>query len=169
MPATVTADETLDIVDPNDVVVGTATRAEVHRHGYLHRAVHMLVYNTRGELYVQKRSLAKDTAPGLWDTSAAGHLDSGEDYFAAAHRELREELSLTDVELEHVFNLPASSTTGYEFVRVYQCVTDAAVIPDPDEIADGRWVDELTLRQWLAREPAAFASTFLLICETLNT
>src|SRR5271156_2765821 len=88
-------DEIFDVVNDQDEVIGQRSRGEVHRLGLKHRAVHVLVFNGRGEVFLQKRSMQKDTFPGAWDSSASGHLDSGEDYDACAARELREELGLT--------------------------------------------------------------------------
>ena len=73
--------------------IGQEHRSEVHRLGLKHRAVHMCCsYNTRGAVFLQKRSVTKDTWPGAWDSSASGHLDAGETYDACAVREVREEL-----------------------------------------------------------------------------
>src|SRR5213593_3474588 len=88
------SEEIFDVVNERDEVIGQQVRHEVHRLGLKHRAVHVLVFNTRGEIFLQKRSLKKDRQPGLWDSSASGHLDSGETYDACALRELREELGL---------------------------------------------------------------------------
>ena len=73
-------DEIFDIVNERDEVIDQRTRGEVHREKLLHRAVHVLVFNARGEVFLQKRSLKKDSHPGAWDSSASGHLDSGEGY-----------------------------------------------------------------------------------------
>src|ERR1700756_3847872 len=109
------ADEIFDVVNDRDEVIGQNTRSEVHRLGLRHRAVHVLVFNRRGELFLQKRSLKKDTFPGTWDSSASGHLDSGEDYDACAVRELREELGW-NVERAPVrlFKIEACEQTGQE-------------------------------------------------------
>ncbi len=69
-------------------------RSEVHARGLRHRAVHVLVFNSRGEIFLQKRSMKKDRQPGVWDSSCSGHVDAGENYEATAVRELREELGL---------------------------------------------------------------------------
>ncbi len=84
--------EILDVVDENDVVIDRRTRGEIHRLGLKHRAVHVLVFNSAGHLFIQKRSMNKDECPGKWDCSAAGHVDSGEQYHEWAVRELHEEL-----------------------------------------------------------------------------
>jgi 8-oxo-dGTP pyrophosphatase MutT (NUDIX family) len=109
-------EEFFDVVDEKDCVTGRLARSEVHRLGLRHRATHMLVFNGRGELFLQQRSLAKDMWPGVWDSSAAGHVDSGEEYDASAVRELGEELGLTEgVEVERWFRLEATVETGMEF------------------------------------------------------
>ena len=99
-----------DVVNERDEVIGQATRPEVHRRGLMHRATHVLVFNSRGQVFLQKRSLKKDRQPGLWDSSASGHLDCGEDYDACAVRELREEIGLElRAPLQRLFKLAAMS------------------------------------------------------------
>src|SRR5262249_2148180 len=88
------AEEIFDVVNERDEVIGNRTRAEVHRLGLMHRAVHVLVFNSRGQVLLEKRSMSKVRQPGLWDSSASGHLDRGEAYDACAVRELREEIGL---------------------------------------------------------------------------
>jgi glutamine synthetase len=79
-------EEIFDVVDEADRVVGRATRAVVHREGLRHRAAHVFLLNGRGELFLQRRALGKDEHPGLWDSSAAGHLDAGERRLAPVGR-----------------------------------------------------------------------------------
>ena len=81
--------EIYNIVDENDRIIGQATRKHIHQNKLLHRSVHVLVFNSRKELFLQKRALCKDENPGLWDTSSAGHVDAGESYDDCAHRELQ--------------------------------------------------------------------------------
>src|SRR5205809_6346109 len=88
-------EEIVDVVDECDHIVGQERRSEVHRRNLRHRAVHVLVFNSKGELFLQKRSMAKATFPGAWDSSASGHLYSGEDYDPCAVRELQEEIGLS--------------------------------------------------------------------------
>ena len=158
--AQVTTVEMLDIVDAHNRIIGCAPRREVHRLGLRHRAVHMLILDGDDRIYLQRRSPHKDVDPGLWDTSAAGHVDSGEDYLDAALRELNEELALDDVRLEALCDLPARPETGEEFVRVYIGRTAGEPRPDPREIEAGGWWSQADLAEWLAREPAAFTATF---------
>src|SRR5688572_32467185 len=111
------SEEIFDVVNDRDEIIGRNTRAEVHRLGLQHRAVHVVVFNARGEIFLQKRSMKKDCFPGAWDSSAAGHLDCGEEYDVCAVRELGEELGLTLAEAPwRLFKLAATPETGMEHV-----------------------------------------------------
>jgi isopentenyl-diphosphate delta-isomerase len=154
-------EEVIDVVNCSDEVIGTASRATVHQNNLRHRAAHILVFNNSGELYVQRRSLDKDTSPGLWDTSAAGHVASCETYLAAAGRELHEELGLPqETKLEPLFKMDADVVTGFEFAWVYRCTATATVVPDPFEIMAGQWRDREQLSEWINCRPADFTTTF---------
>ena len=90
--------EYLDIVTEDNVVINKALRSECHGNPHLiHRAAHILVFNSSGQILLQKRSLNKDIQPGKWDTSVGGHVDSGETYEEAAHKELYEELDIKGI------------------------------------------------------------------------
>lgn len=162
MKTTDPQDELLDIVDANDCIVGAASRQEVHARGLRHRACHMLVLNRSGEIYLQKRSATKDNNPGLWDTSAAGHVDSGESYLDCAVRELGEELGLKVAAqaLQKEFKLEAEPATGMEFAWVYSVITDQELQPDPVEIAAAKWVEPSVLTQWIEDSPAQLTEVF---------
>lgn len=140
--------ELLDVVDKDDQVVGVKTRGEIHAQGLMHRATHILVFNSQGKLFLQKRSMSKDENPGLWDTSAAGHVDSGEDYLACAIRELDEELGISgNVSLKLLFRLPASSLTGMEHSAVYACRYDGPLKLQAEEIDEGLWISTEAMSQ----------------------
>ena len=86
--------EYLSVVDENDHVINSLARSEIHVLGLRHRAVHILIFNDQGQFFLQKRSMKKDLNKGLWDTSAAGHVDEGEEYTISAIRETSEELGI---------------------------------------------------------------------------
>ena len=87
-------EEPFDVVDAQDRVIGRAPRREVHARRWRHRSIHVLVFNAAGRVFLQKRAQSKDSCPGRWDSSCSGHLDAGEDYDAAAVRELGEEIGM---------------------------------------------------------------------------
>ncbi len=161
------SEELLDVVDADDRVVGTASRSEIHTRGLMHRAVHVLVFNRAGDLFLQKRSLAKDENPGLWDSSAAGHVDSGEDYLDCARREIGEELGIeTRVEFVVLFKLNASAITGFEHCTVYRIDYDGPLRLDPDEIDDGAWTDAAAMDARVAADDPQLTDSLRLIWRT---
>ncbi|MDE5636911.1 MAG: NUDIX domain-containing protein, partial [Alistipes sp.] len=91
--------EILDIVDEAGFPTGeTADRVRVHAEGLLHRTAHVWLLrrrNGRAEVLLQRRSENKESCPGCWDISSAGHIPAGMGFVESALRELREELGLT--------------------------------------------------------------------------
>lgn len=164
------AEEIFDVVNERDEVVGQAPRSEVHRRKLWHRAVHVLVFNARGDIFLQKRSMLKDTAAGLWDSSSSGHVDSGEDYDACAVRELREEIGLSVAQTpERLFKINPSEETGWEFCWVCRCASEGPFVLHPQEIETGAWFAAEFVTKWLAERPQEFASAFRLIWKLFLT
>lgn len=158
------SEEIFDVVNERDEVVDRRPRSEVHRLGLMHRAVHVMVFNRRGQVFLQKRSMSKDRQPGLWDSSASGHLDTGEAYDDCAVRELREEIGLNlRAPPERAFKLPASEQTDQEHVWIYRCEAEGPFILHPEEIETGGWFSPETVTQWMKDRPAEFASALLAI------
>jgi isopentenyldiphosphate isomerase len=157
-------EELFDVVNDRDEVIGRRPRREVHRLGLKHRAVHVLVFNQRGEVFLQKRSLTKDSFPGAWDSSASGHLLPGESYDCAALRELAEELGLRpERPPERLFKLAASPATDQEFVWVYRVEAEGPFTLHPEEISAGGWFPPEQVTRWLAERPGDFAGSVPLI------
>jgi isopentenyldiphosphate isomerase len=158
------SEEIFDIVNDRDEVIDRRPRREVHRLGLKHRAVHVLVFNARGEVFLQKRSMKKDTAAGQWDSSSSGHVDSGEDYDACAVRELSEEIGLRVAQSpERLFKIAARPETGWEFCWVYRCENEGPFALNPDEIERGEWFPPDTVTRWITEKPGDFARAFRLV------
>ena len=163
------SEEIFDIVDELDAVVGRSPRSEVHAQGLRHRAVHVLLFNRWGEVFLQQRSLSKDSSPGLWDSSASGHLNCGEGYDQCAPREVEEELGCPPPDLEPLFKVEACMETGQEFVWVYRASCEGPFTLHPGEIQCGVWTapDQLTL--WMEARPHDFAPALRLIWSRMRT
>jgi 16S rRNA (adenine1518-N6/adenine1519-N6)-dimethyltransferase len=152
--------ERFPVVDENDQFVSDAPRGEVHGNNLRHRAVHLFIFNRRGELFLQKRSRWKDRHPLLWDSSAAGHVEAGEEYDATAARELKEELGVT-AELTRVLKLPASESTGREFIWLYRGEHEGPFQLAKTEIEHGEFFPLEVISRWVKARPADFAPGFL--------
>jgi mutator protein MutT len=139
-------EERFPIVDEEGRVVGSATRGECHSGSkLLHPVVHLHVFNSRGEVFLQKRPEWKDIQPGKWDTSVGGHIDYGETPEQALVREVREELGITDFVPERVGQYVFESRREREFVYVHRTLYDGPVHPSAEELDDGRFwtLDEI--------------------------
>ena len=156
------SEEIFDIVNLHDQVIGQATRSVVHSTGLLHRAVHILLFNCCGELLVQKRAATKDTFPGCFDSSASGHLSTGEDYDTAAYREVNEELGVILPEdiLVKCFKIEACKETGQEFVWIYTAQSDAVVIPNLTEVESVVAMSRAQVENLLNTQPETCAPAF---------
>ena len=152
--------ELFAVVDEADRPIGAAPREEVHANNLLHRAIHILIFNSAGEVFLQFRSRSKDRNPLRWDSSAAGHVSAGEDYDETAKRELFEELSV-QIPLEKLAKLPASRRTDYEFVCLYRGRCDAGFRLNSDEIEGGGFFPPALVDAWIKARPHKFAPTFL--------
>jgi isopentenyldiphosphate isomerase len=158
------SEEFFDVVNERDEPVGRAARREVHARGLLHRAVHVLVDDGEGKIFLQKRSMKKDTSPGRWDSSSSGHVDAGEDYDTAAVRELGEELGLhTTMAPTRWFRVEACAETGAEFVWVYRLSATGPFALNADEIESGGWFTPGEITVWVRARPEEFAPAFRLI------
>lgn len=154
--------EIFDVVDAEDNVVGQKTRGEVHASKLLHRAVHVFVFNKRGDLLLQQRSMFKDAHPGVWDSSVSGHLDAGEDYLPAAIRELDEEMGIrADETPEEIARIAACENTGWEHVRLYRTKHSGSVKFPAAEVEAAAWFPVAELAGWISARPDDFASGFI--------
>lgn len=160
--------ELFDVVDENDQVVEVRKRGEVHKLNLLHRAVHGFVFDSKDQIFLQKRSMSKDSSPGLWDSSFSGHVDAGESYNTAAVREAGEELGITLIHpLIPVTKIDACRETGHEFTQVYFLRNNGPFTLHPHEIESGKWVELPELEKWVMHSPGDFAPAFLCIYKTL--
>ena len=155
-------EECFDVVDNADQVVSQLTRSEVHRRKLLHRAVHVFLFRSDMAMLIHKRSDTKEEFPSVWTSSCSGHVSAGEDYDATAVRELHEELGVESV-VERLQKFAACPDTSHEFTVLYQCISDAAVTPDPGEIAEVQWMSVDKIRLWMEQAPEDFSPAFCLL------
>jgi 16S rRNA (adenine1518-N6/adenine1519-N6)-dimethyltransferase len=154
------AGEIFDVVDENDRVTGQRPRGVVHKERLRHRAIHIFVFNRRGELFMQRRSRWKDSHPRRWDSSAAGHVNAGDTYDATAPRELQEELGVS-APLERIGEIAACRATGWEFVHLYRAVHEGPFRLPPAEIECGGFFPVEEIERWIESRPEDFATGFI--------
>ena len=133
-------EELFPLVDEVGNILGSITRGEAHNGSKaLHPVVHLHLFNSRGELYLQKRPEWKDIQPGKWDTACGGHIDLGENVEQALQREVGEELGITDFDAEPLGQYVFESKQERELVYAFRCTHDGEVKPNQDELSEGRF------------------------------
>ncbi len=131
--------EILDVVDGKNRVTGKASKREVYERGLNHRIVHVLVFNSKGEMLLQLRSGNVGFRPGHWVTSAGGHVISGESYEKAASRELYEEIGVKGrlhpfCKEKYPYEASPSGRKGIKFIEVFRTVIESGFMPDMHDV-----------------------------------
>lgn len=134
------AEEIVVIVDGQNQAIGAVTRKIMRLQRLIHRASYILVFNTQGELFIQKRSQTKDIYPGYWDLAAGGVVLDGESYEESAKRELREELGISGVRLRPLFDQYFEDAGNRVWGRIFACTSNGPFSLQKEEIDYGRFI-----------------------------
>lgn len=130
------ADEIVAIVDEHNTVIGAVPRREMRAKNLPHRSTYILVFNSQGALYVQKRTLTKDVFPGYYDPAAGGVVLAGESYERGAVRELEEEMGIRDVPLTWLFDFYFTDERTRVWGGAFSCVYDGKMVLQEEEVED---------------------------------
>ena len=145
--------ELFPVVDEQGNVVGSISRGEAHNGcKVLHPVVHLHVFNSNGDLYLQQRPLWKDMQPGKWDTACGGHVDFNETIEQALHREVKEELGITDYLPERIGMYVFEGKRERELVYVHKTVYDGTIQPSRDELAGGRFWSRKEIMEYIGKD-----------------
>ncbi len=134
------SNEIVQIVDSENREIGETTRKEMRKNNLIHRATYILVFNTKGELFVQKRTMTKDVFPGHWDIAAGGVVLAGESYDLSAVREVKEELGIDSSALKFRFDYYYNTEKNKVWGRVYTCINEGPFTLQVEEIDEGKFL-----------------------------
>ena len=145
--------ECLPLCDDKGNITGKELRSVCHngQSMLLHPVVHLHIFNKKGELYLQLRSMQKDIQPGMWDTSVGGHVDPGESIEKAMLREASEEAGLIDFEYHPAKKYIWQSEVERELVHTYITTSDQLTVPDPVEVVEGRFWTKADIKAKLGK------------------
>ncbi len=165
IPATVAAQEMVQIVDRDNRELGAAPRSLMRRQRLIHRASYILVFNQAGEIFVQQRTETKDIYPGYWDVAAGGVVLAGESYEQSAIRELAEELGVVGIPLIPLFDHYFEDEQNRVWGRIFRCDHEGPFVLQEEEVADGKFMSPDAILQQSRKQP--FTPDGLLVLQRL--
>lgn len=175
LPKKMSENEILPVVDKKNTLVKKARRSFIHNKGLFHRAVNILVLNSKKEIFLQQRSGEKTICPFLWDISAAEHVKTGETYHQTCLRGLREELGIVakikmirDVHLQKNTYLHGK-IKDYEYIKLFAALYDGKISIDKKEVKNGKFFTLEALEKKIKAEKKSFTPWFLEEWEYLKT
>lgn len=132
--------EIFPVVDKNGNITGSVTRGKAHCGSkILHPVVHLHIFNSAGEIYLQKRPKWKDIQPGKWDTATGGHVNMEESIETALRREVKEELGINEFLYTYIDRYIFESEIEKELVYVHKSIYDKPILPDTGELDTGKF------------------------------
>ncbi|MDH3598142.1 MAG: NUDIX hydrolase YfcD [Candidatus Tectomicrobia bacterium] len=146
-------DEIVVIVDEQNHVVGSATRREMRAKHLPHRSTYIMVFNSKGNLYVQKRSPTKDIFPGYYDPFAGGVVAADESYETCAYRELEEEMGIREVPLTRLFEFYFADARARVWGEVFACIYDGVIVLQEEEVESGEFLSIDAIQQRAQSDP----------------
>jgi isopentenyl-diphosphate delta-isomerase len=161
------------LVDENDVPIGTMEKIEVHQKALLHRAFSVFIFNSKGEMLLQKRANNKYHSPALWTNACCSHPAPGQATLSAATQRLQEEMGFT-TDLEKVFDFIYKASfenglTEHEFDHVFIGTYDNEIIPNKEEVSDFCYQTIEQIRNSLQTDPHKYTAWFKIAFPKLQT
>jgi isopentenyl-diphosphate Delta-isomerase len=157
------------LIDENDVETGTEEKMTAHKKGLLHRAFSVLIYDNSGKMLLQKRAAMKYHSAGLWTNACCSHPEPGQDLTDAVKVRLHREMGFT-TEVKKTFDFIyrkefEDGITEHEYDHVFSGTWNGMPHPNPDEVADWKWMDIPEIKRAIAEQPEDYTYWFRIIME----
>ena len=160
-------EEKVVLVNDKDEILGLMEKMQAHENGILHRAFSVFLFNSKGEMLLQKRASQKYNSPNQWTNACCSHPRIDETYLEAAKRRLNEELGI-NCELEEKFHFVYKADVGqnlweHELDHVFVGNYDSEIQLNTEEVAEVRYISMEYLDQEMKQNPELFTEWFKII------
>jgi isopentenyl-diphosphate Delta-isomerase len=160
------------LVDTHDTPIGEMEKMAAHQKGVLHRALSVLVFNSKGDVLLQQRAFSKYHTPGFWSNTCCSHPRPGEDSLKAATRRLSEEMGFT-TQLKKTFDFIykahfENGLTEHEYDHVFFGTFNGNPVINPEEANDYKWIKPLDLMEDMRSKPEIYTVWFRIIMEKME-
>ena len=167
-------EEMVVLVDEDNQVLGYLEKVEAHKTGLLHRAISVIIFNSKGEMLIQQRGLKKYHWAGIWSNTCCSHPHKDESFQQAAERRLFEELGFkTPLRESFHFIYKAydaeSGLTEHEYDAVFTGAYDESFQFNKDEIASVKWISPGELEEDISLHPEKYSFWFKVILNQLKS
>ncbi len=162
-------EEYVVLVNPEDEVLGLMEKQQAHVNGLLHRAFSIFLFNSKGEMLLQKRAAEKYHSPNQWTNAVCSHPRNGETYLEGAQRRLKEELGI-ETKLSENFSFIYKADVGeglweHELDHVFVGTYEGDFNLNKDEVDDVRYISMEELDKEISENPEHFTEWFKIILE----
>lgn len=159
--------QSLILVDENDIQQGNGKKLLIHELGLLHRAFSIFIFNTNGELLMQQRATEKYHSGGLWSNTCCSHPQFGEDIIESVNKRLNEEMGMkSKTEFAFSFIYKVKFDNGlieHEYDHVYLGVSNDLPLPDESEVKNWKYLNLKELEADISEHPEIYTE-WLKIC-----
>jgi isopentenyl-diphosphate delta-isomerase len=161
--------EEIILVDEHDNSIGTMEKMEAHRRGVLHRAFSVVLFNSRGEMLLQRRADSKYHSGGLWTNTCCSHPLRDESIHEAAQRRLLYEMGINlkpDFAFKFIYKTPLDkSLIEHELDYVFIGTFDGRPVINKEEVSEWKFMNLNDLRNDMNRSPELYTVWFRLIID----
>ena len=155
------------LVNEKDEEIGTMEKLEAHRQGLLHRAFSVFIFNSKGEMLLQRRAVEKYHSGGLWTNACCSHPRPGESIEGAAKRRLKEEMGMEcELRKEFYFIYQIDFENGLQeheldYILIGFC--DDFPKPDPGEVGEWKYLSSALIEKDINLNPLSYTEWFKLV------
>lgn len=146
-------------VDEHDKIIGLRSRNDFYMGKHIHRAAHLILFNSKNQVLLQKRSSSKRLYPNLFTYSVDGTV-ADESYELCIQREMKEEIGIS-ITVKRLFTYPFFDKSDKAWHCVFIGKTDEKLTPDAKEIQKIVWVDADKLKEEIIKDPAKYVPPFI--------